>query len=224
MQMDWTLIRGGSGTNATFRLLLLCAIVIGLADGVSEGSFTGIALYLPPRYYQATTPLSAYDRICISWQGYLRGDGFSALIAVALRALTKAAFTDSNDGLRLSASIFFVVASSICIASFVAHRYIIVWHTTFEYQSLPKNDIEDRPLAENGNLEARREHSQIAGSSLWQAALTLRMACLAVFITAFVTLAIYPALPAEVEVTRQHCPLVFEAFWCRMQLWVTGTA
>ena len=93
----------------------------------------------------------------------MRGDGFSAPIDVAPRALTKAAFTDCNDGLRLSASMFFVVASSICIASFVAHRYIIVWHTTFEYQSLPKNDIEDRPLAENGNLEARREHSQIAG-------------------------------------------------------------
>ena len=66
MQMDWTLIGGGSGTDATFGLLLLCAVVIGLADGVSEGSFTGIALYLPPRYYQAST---AYvdSRILISW-------------------------------------------------------------------------------------------------------------------------------------------------------------
>ena len=154
----------------------------------------------------------------------MRGDGFSALIAVALRALTKAAFTDSNDGLRLSASIFFFVASSICIASLAAHRCIIVRHITFEYRSLPKNDIDDLPLAENGKPETRPEHSQTTGSSWWQAVLTLRMACLTVFVTSLVTLAIYPALPAEVEVIHQRRSPVIEAYWCRMLLWVTGTA
>ena len=46
------MIGDGTGTDATFTLLLISAGFIGTADGVIDAAFTGQAAYLPFEYYQ----------------------------------------------------------------------------------------------------------------------------------------------------------------------------
>lgn len=50
--MDLAMISGNRGTDLTFILLMLCALITGMAGGLMDGTFAGLALYLPAKYYQ----------------------------------------------------------------------------------------------------------------------------------------------------------------------------
>ena len=56
LQTDWMLIRDDEGNDVAFLLILISAAILGGSDGLLDGSFTGIATYLPFEYFQARYP------------------------------------------------------------------------------------------------------------------------------------------------------------------------
>ena len=52
--MNLVFIPDGVGTGTTFCLTMIIVAVLGVLDGIVEGSFTGLALYLPEHYYQVS--------------------------------------------------------------------------------------------------------------------------------------------------------------------------
>ena len=52
--MDVLFVQGGQASDKAFWLLMGFVVVIGWMDGIVEGSFMGLALYLPVQYYQVS--------------------------------------------------------------------------------------------------------------------------------------------------------------------------
>jgi len=91
----------GSGLLATSAAVA----VLGMSDGLVQGTLFGLASQMPPKYAQA----------CIS------GTACAGLITSLLRILSKVAVPDTNSGLRTSANIYFTVAAVgvfACLAGF----------------------------------------------------------------------------------------------------------
>ena len=76
----------------------------------------------------------------------MSGNGFASVVMIALRVITKAAFSDSASGLRISAYIFFLSSILICIACLFAHRHVVIRHPLFQTSLDPESPLIDNAL------------------------------------------------------------------------------
>ncbi|XP_024364887.1 equilibrative nucleotide transporter 3 [Physcomitrium patens] len=88
----------------------VCVLVagIGIADGVAQGAIVGDLSFMDPTYIQA----------------YSAGLAMSGLVTSGMRFITKAAFRDSQSGLRKGALTFFAIATFVEVAGFVLYAFV----------------------------------------------------------------------------------------------------
>ena len=120
----------------------------------------------------------------------------SGIVSVSLRAITKAIFTDSTEGLRISACIFFFLAVALSLLCIVVHRFVIMTDPLFQYQQM--TDAEQQQDAQSA--PETQELSKVTLNDVWRVASKIKMANLNMVINAVVTLTIYPGVPSDVEV------------------------
>lgn len=138
-------------------------------------------------------------------QSYLTGFGFSSVFGVSLRAITKAAFTDSSDGLRISAYTFFFSASLMCLGCLVAQRCIVV----------PAPILKERPQDEERPLIKEASEERQNAQTLWYQGFVrdyanvvgrLKLPIFNMVAIFSVTLTIFPGVPSDVKVNAA-CPM-----------------
>ena len=154
-------------------------------------------------------------------QAYLRGSGLASLITAVLRILTKAAFTDSPDSLRLSACVFYVTSALICWMCMFIHRKIIVPHPV--WQEATRTD-ERQPLLQESRLDdgvSRSLWSRMVESPWMKTGNKIKLASLCMFLTMFSQLAIFPGILTDIEVRPsciEKCAYLFSCL-CSVPPW-----
>ncbi|KDD75636.1 hypothetical protein H632_c579p1 [Helicosporidium sp. ATCC 50920] len=91
-----------------YALLFMFALA-GMADGLSQGALFGEAAALSPRYVQALVV----------------GTSLSGVTASSLRVLTKAALSDSVEGLRRSSLLYFGLCAAFCLLCLGLYAWVI---------------------------------------------------------------------------------------------------
>lgn len=96
----------GEPSSFMFYLTLILVAETGIADAIAQGSLYGMAGLFPPRYTQAL----------------MAGTSGSGFLVSLLRVVTKASLPSTFTGLRISATIYFLVSFLfvlLCLASFM---------------------------------------------------------------------------------------------------------
>ena len=96
-QLDLFLPRNSS---LSLGFLLVSVAICGAADGAAQGALFGEAA--------SSQPSARYT------QALVAGTAVSGVVVSFLRILTKALLTETPDGLRISADIYFIVAAAFC--------------------------------------------------------------------------------------------------------------
>ncbi len=131
-------------------------------------------------------------------QSYVGGQGFAAVFTVALRAVTKAMLTDSSDGLRISAAIFFLSAAVICLACLLVQRCIIIPHPLFAEQ--PHSCSETVLVPETASDKESDLLVSDGDSRYMEVAQKLKAASLLLLLFNVVTYTLFPGVISDVEV------------------------
>ena len=130
------LATGGAG-DAGFGVAALLVALTGVGDGTCQGAVYALAGPLPPRYTQALTG----------------GTSVAGFVISVLRLCTKAAYEDTQEGLRRSALLYFGLAGcwvALCIALYGRMvRLPIVAH----YRALAARGTVDVELAWEGVVD-----------------------------------------------------------------------
>ena len=134
----------------------------------------------------------------------MRGRGLSLLGTAVVRLVTKAAFTDSANSLRLSACVFYVASALFCWICLFIHRQIIVPHPVWQ---------DDTNTDERQSLLQERSRDDGVPQSLWsrivespwmKTGMKIRLAIYCMFLTTFSQLVVFPGILTDIEV-RQAC-------------------
>ena len=132
-------------------------------------------------------------------QSYVGGQGFAAVFTVGLRAVTKAMLTDSRDGLRISAAIFFLSAAAICLACLLVQRCIIIPHPLFAERSDSDSEgslIPGTPSDKESDLPENDGDSRFL-----EVVQKLKAAILPLLLFNVVTYTLFPGVISDVQVS-----------------------
>lgn len=169
----------GKGGTLSFALFLFYTSIAGVTAAVLEGNTIGVTLVLPEYYPQA----------------YLAGEGCAGLFIALLRVLTKAAFTQSRNGLRNSAFVFFFISAFICLLSVLACYFIVLRHPMMTYyKSFKLSELDEERLIPSSTPEEEVNLSIVKR-------LKLPVVLLALIFS--VTLTIFPGITEDVEVSTK---------------------
>ena len=142
-----------------------------------------------------STPLFFHTN---EFQAYTSGGGAAAIFVTLLRMLCKAALTNSPDGLRISASVFFLTSAFICFACFLVQRCVIMPHPIFQDSALltssSESDHSDSPSIDD---DASSPFSFLHFHVLRN----LRLSLLSLIFLYITTTIMFPGVPADAEVT-----------------------
>eukprot|EP00210_Caulerpa_lentillifera_P007782 g7426.t1 len=180
---ELVLVGNGTGNAASFTLLLLFTSISGASAALLESNTIGVTLVLPEHYPQA----------------YLAGEGCAGLFIAILRVFTKAAFTESRNGLRNSAFLFFFISAFICLASVLACYLIVLPHPMVTHYTTRKKSEMDQ----DERLPLISHSSQNEESGLLVGAVVRKLK-LPIFLLALifsVTLMVFPGITEDVEVS-----------------------
>lgn len=95
--------------NGSLAVMLLLVAVCGMADGACQGALFGEAATLDPRYTQAL----------------ITGTAISGVVMSLLRILTKGLLPATPEGLRASASLYFLAAALLCISCIIVYTAVL---------------------------------------------------------------------------------------------------
>ena len=134
----------------------------------------------------------------------MRGCGLSLLSTAVVRLVTKAAFTDSPNSLRLSACVFYVASALFCWICLFIHRQIIVPHPVWQEAAMA--DERQSLLQESSRDDGMSQSlwSRIVESPWIRTGTKIRLAIFCMFLTTFTQLVIFPGILTDIEV-RQLC-------------------
>ena len=140
----------------------------------------------------------------------MRGCGLSLLSTAVVRLVTKAAFTDSPNSLRLSACVFYVASAFFCWLCLFIHRQVIVPHPV--WQDDTNTDERQSLLLQEGcqdnNGLSKSLWSRIVESPWVRTGTKIRLAIFCMFLTSFTQLVIFPGILTDIEVyhscTERH--------------------
>ncbi|KAJ4813356.1 Equilibrative nucleoside transporter 4 [Rhynchospora pubera] len=99
---------GGKGGIGIFIGVCVSSAIFGVADGFVEGGMVGDLSLMCPEFIQS----------------FMAGLAASGVLTSALRCMTKAAFEDSNDGLRKGALLFFAITCFFELLCFLLYAYV----------------------------------------------------------------------------------------------------
>lgn len=183
------------GTTATFWVTLVAVAIAGAADAVSQGSLLGISSELPESFTKA----------------YCCGAAVSGVFVYFLRIITKASFSDSMKGLRISGIVYFSLAALFLVLVLALFAYIHYMPEMGYYNSLNLGSFETVRLLiqEEGTVTIEVASSAAiaavaAGRSSpalplnWLTVLNrVKLLSSAMFISSCVSLTIFPGVLAE---------------------------
>lgn len=122
------------------------------------------------------------------------------MFVILLRMVTKAAFTDSGNGLRISACIFFLASSILCFLCFIVQKCVIMHHPLIDDAPLsPETPLLDAALEDQSNKCFEflpSEHRRVIKK--------LKVSIFSLVLIYFVTLTIFPGVPSDVEASFQY--------------------
>lgn len=131
-----------TGSSLSLGFLLVSVAICGAADGAAQGALFGEAASLHPKYTQALVAGTAVSGVAVSF----------------LRIVTKASLTETPDGLRLSADIYFIVAAVSCALCALFYAITLPTLRLMNDQLQPELVVADneigvtRQLREEGSL------------------------------------------------------------------------
>ncbi|XP_021742371.1 equilibrative nucleotide transporter 1-like [Chenopodium quinoa] len=168
--MDWFYIRGQSGLYDGFYVTIGVVGLSGVANALVQGSIIGSAAELPERYMQAV----------------VSGTSASGVLVSLMRIFTKAVYPQgSNDGLRNSAILYFIVAilfMVICFILFnVVSRLPVIKHHNSKLRNEPELIQEELPLS----------------ASIWETIQKIRWYGFGITLVYIVALSIFPGSVTE---------------------------
>ncbi|XP_061344546.1 equilibrative nucleotide transporter 8 isoform X1 [Gastrolobium bilobum] len=150
--------------SGAYGLTVAAVVICGLADGLVGGSLIGSAGKLPKQYMQAV----------------FAGTASSGIIISMLRIITKASLPQTPKGLKISAHLYFMVATLFLLCCIVfsnlQHKLPVMQQY---HQSLPQ------------------ESTLCSGTKFWAVAGKIKRPAFGIFIIYIVTLSIFPGFIAE---------------------------
>ncbi|XP_078157008.1 equilibrative nucleotide transporter 3-like [Carex rostrata] len=99
---------GGEGGISVFLGVCLASAIFGVADGFVEGGMVGDLALMCPEFMQS----------------FMAGLAASGVLTSALRIMTKAAFEDSQNGLRKGALLFFAITCFFELLCLFLYAYV----------------------------------------------------------------------------------------------------
>eukprot|EP00210_Caulerpa_lentillifera_P007766 g7411.t1 len=174
--LDWALVGDGKGTALSFGLLMSFSVVIGLMAALVEGGLIGVTLVLPEQYPQT----------------YVAGVGCSGIFIALIRVFTKAAFTESRNGLRTSAFVFFFISAFICLLCILVRYIIVLKHPVLVYyKNIKSAEIEDEMILIPNSTSGENQGSVVLKK--------LKFPFIILVVIYSVTLGIYPGITEDVD-------------------------
>ncbi|KAF7147022.1 hypothetical protein RHSIM_Rhsim03G0248700 [Rhododendron simsii] len=163
--LDWAWDGNGSEgrPNAAYGVTVGSVVVCGLADGLVGGSLVGSAGKLPKQFMQAV----------------FAGTASSGVLVSILRIITKASLPQTPQGLRTSATLYFVLSTFILLCCIFCSNLLY---------KLPVMQQHNKHLG-TGNLNPR--------PNFWDVARKIRWPAFGIFTVYTVTLSIFPGFMAE---------------------------
>ncbi|XP_014509661.1 equilibrative nucleotide transporter 8 [Vigna radiata var. radiata] len=164
--IDWT----SSSTklderpSGAYGLTVAAVVICGLADGLVGGSLIGSAGKLPKQYMQAV----------------FAGTASSGILISILRIITKASLPQTPKGLKISAHLYFMVATIFLL-------FCIVF----------SNLQHKLPVMQQYRQSVHQESTLCTGTKFWAVAGKIKGAAFGIFIIYIVTLSIFPGFIAE---------------------------
>ena len=138
----------------------------------------------------------------------MRGWGFSALLSVGLRIVTKAVFQDSDNSLRFSAFLFYILSAIVSWTCLAVYKFITIPHLIWQSYAAREDQL---PLLQANHSDDHRSQTlwtQLFESRWIKTAKKIRVANLCMFLIMFAQTAIFPGILTDIEVYR---PLLVDA-------------
>ncbi|ESW27010.1 hypothetical protein PHAVU_003G166000 [Phaseolus vulgaris] len=164
--IDWTSssTKLNERPSGAYGLTVAAVVICGLADGLVGGSLIGSAGKLPKQYMQAV----------------FAGTASSGIIISILRIITKASLPQTPKGLKISAHLYFMVATIFLLFCIVL-----------------SNLQHKLPVMHQHHQSVHQESTLCTGTKFWAVAGKIKGAAFGIFIIYIVTLSIFPGFIAE---------------------------
>ncbi|WVZ13117.1 hypothetical protein V8G54_017647 [Vigna mungo] len=164
--IDWTSssTKLNERPSGAYGLTVAAVVICGLADGLVGGSLIGSAGKLPKQYMQAV----------------FAGTASSGILISILRIITKASLPQTPKGLKISAHLYFMVATIFLL-------FCIVF----------SNLQHKLPVMQQYRQGVHQESTLCTGTKFWAVAGKIKGAAFGIFIIYIVTLSIFPGFIAE---------------------------
>ncbi|KAL2338387.1 hypothetical protein Fmac_012833 [Flemingia macrophylla] len=164
--IDWTSssTKLNERPSGAYGMTVAAVVICGLADGLVGGSLIGSAGKLPKQYMQAV----------------FAGTASSGIIISILRIITKASLSQTPKGLKISAHLYFMVATVFLLCCIV-------------FSNLQHN----LPVMQQYHQRLHQESPLCTGTKFWAVAGKIKGAAFGIFIIYIVTLSIFPGFIAE---------------------------
>lgn len=171
----------GKSSTFAFHLTLILVAETGVADAVAQGSLYGMAGLFPPRYTQAL----------------MAGTSASGFLVSLLRVSTKASLPSTFAGLRISATIYFLISFLfvvVCLASFM---YLPRTEVVQFYTKSMDQSMELTPLRKSKEGGKEKEFQKLSRTSVFSVFRQIWPFATMVAYTYLVTLALFPGFVTE---------------------------
>ncbi|KAG4930151.1 hypothetical protein AAZX31_17G110000 [Glycine max] len=164
--IDWTSssTKLNERPSGAYSLTVAAVVICGLADGLVGGSLIGSAGKLPKQYMQAV----------------FAGTASSGIIISILRIITKASLPQTPKGLKISAHLYFMVATIFLLCCIIF-----------------SNLQHKLPVMQQYHQRLHQESTVCTGTKFWAVAGKIKGAAFGIFIIYIVTLSIFPGFIAE---------------------------
>lgn len=182
--MDGALVRGVDAPPYAEGITIAGLVLVGIFDGFCQGGMLGEAAYLPKMYQQA----------------YTSGTAASGLLISFLRIITKLALPNTNKGLRVSTAIYFLSSAMVCFACLVIFSRVLPSLPIVKYYKEKAGQVE-QDGGENGASAEADDVGLVSkarkGTAAVEVAGKLVHPIITLVLIYFVTLTIFPGVPAE---------------------------
>ncbi|KAK9832590.1 hypothetical protein WJX81_002002 [Elliptochloris bilobata] len=170
---------GTHGQGSSGSLAAVCCLLAlgGVLDGMGQGALFGTAAALGPLFVEAL----------------VAGTAMSGILVSVLRVITKAAYSDTRQGLRVAAAAYFGVAAFFVLACFFLFAFVLPRLPFIKQQqraaSEAQQDVSDLAI---GDQDQKLGATSLRGMgrAMWVLAATIVL----IYV---VTLAIFPGVLAE---------------------------
>lgn len=183
------------GTTATFWVTLGLVGLAGVGDAISQGSILGISSELPVSFTKS----------------YCCGTVVSGVFAFTVRLITKLCLSSSAKGLRISGIVYFSITALFVVLALALLAYIHSMPEMGYYTSLSLGSFDTVRLLiqdeDNVTIEVASGAAIAAVAAgrtskpnalAWRPVLGhIKLLAIAVFVTSFLTLSIFPGVLAE---------------------------